>query len=191
MNNNLLIIGAGMYGVVAKEIAQSMKCFDTISFIDDRSRVASDGVEVIGTTSELATLIDSYHNIAVAIGTPEARLGLLQRLEKDFPGSIVTLISPMAYVAPSAQIGKGCIIEPMAVVHTACTLGIGCLISAGAVVNHASVCCDGVHVDCNATVPGYMTIPAKTKVACGTVYKNVTHTPTPTDGLEYTFESGV
>ena len=32
---NLLIIGAGQYGVVAKEIAESMKCFEKIDFVDD------------------------------------------------------------------------------------------------------------------------------------------------------------
>ena len=32
---NLLIIGAGQYGMVAKEIAESMKCFEKIDFVDD------------------------------------------------------------------------------------------------------------------------------------------------------------
>ena len=32
---NLLILGAGQYGVLAKEIAESMGCFATIAFLDD------------------------------------------------------------------------------------------------------------------------------------------------------------
>ena len=38
MNRDLLIIGAGQYGMVAKEIAESMRCFDKIDFLDDKSR---------------------------------------------------------------------------------------------------------------------------------------------------------
>lgn len=35
MGNNLLIVGAGIYALVAKEIAESMGGFDKIDFIDD------------------------------------------------------------------------------------------------------------------------------------------------------------
>ena len=38
---NLLIIGAGQYGMVAKEIAESMKCFEKIDFVDDVCRKSS------------------------------------------------------------------------------------------------------------------------------------------------------
>jgi UDP-3-O-[3-hydroxymyristoyl] glucosamine N-acyltransferase len=74
-------------------------------------------------------------------------------------------------VSPSAQIGKGCIIEPMATVHTGCVLGRGCLVSPGAVINHCAKLCDGVHVDCNATVAGYTLVPTGTKVCSGEVYR--------------------
>ncbi len=39
-NRHLLIIGAGQYGMVAKEIAESMGCFDRIDFVDDVSDTA-------------------------------------------------------------------------------------------------------------------------------------------------------
>ncbi len=32
---NLLIIGAGQYGMVAKEISDAMNCFGRIDFLDD------------------------------------------------------------------------------------------------------------------------------------------------------------
>ena len=34
-NKNLLILGAGQYGVMAKEIAEAMGAFDRIAFLDD------------------------------------------------------------------------------------------------------------------------------------------------------------
>ena len=95
--------------------------------------------------------------------------------------------------------------------HTGCVIAIGCFVSAGAVVNYASMCCDGVHIDCNATVADSTMIPAGMKIRCGEVYdrKNVEindlffdaevwakslneikhpHTPTPINGKTYNFE---
>ncbi len=174
MNNNLLIIGAGIYGLVAKEIAASMKCFGKIAFADDNKKETADGTPVIGTTADIDDLVCEYNNVIVAVGNSEVRLTLIRKLEEETPCRIVTLVSPQAYVAPSAQIMKGSIVEPMAVIHTGVVIAVGCIISAGAVINHASMCCDGVHVDCNATVAGCTLVPAGTKVCSGEVFQKDT-----------------
>lgn len=172
MNKNLLIVGAGVYAVVASEIATDMGCFDKIDFIDDKRTETPNGIAVVGTTKDLDKLAIQYSNIIVAIGNPEVRLSILKRIREETPYRIVSLISPQAYVSPSAQIQYGCIIEPMAVVHTGCVLAEGCIVSAGAVINHVSMCGTGVHVDCNATVRGHTLVPAGIKIECGEVYDN-------------------
>ena len=171
MNNNLLIIGAGIYGLLAKEIAQSMGCFGKIDFIDDSAAAAFDGTPVKGSFGEIGKFFGEYENIVVAIGNPSVRARFIEEIVQNTSYRLATLISPLAYVAPSAKIMDGCIIEPMAVVHTCCELSRGCIVSAGAVINHAARCEACVHVDCNATVPGYCSLPEGTKVLCGTVYK--------------------
>lgn len=192
MIQNLLIIGAGIYSLVAKEIAESMGCFLRIDFVDDGAKETPDGTPVIGTTKDLAALSKHYANVVVAIGNPEVRQKLIRFIEDETLLRLVTLVSPKAYVSPSAQIGKGCIIEPMAVVHTGCVLGKGCLICAGAVVNHAAMCGDCIQVDCNATVAGNTVVPGGIKVASGTVYEKKTpHGPVSVDGLKYRFEDGM
>ncbi len=205
MNKNLLIIGAGIYGVVTKEIAESMGRFEKIDFADDSAKATPNGIKVIGTTNDIENLVCEYHNIVVAIGNPDVRLRLIRKFVETLPCRIVTLVSPRAFVSPSAQIGMGCIIEPMAVIHTGAVISVGCIISSGAVVNHASMCCDGVHVDCNATVAGNTIVPAGTKVQSGTMFSKDTvsagdlfiekdiskRCPLPIDGMEYTFEDGV
>ena len=211
MNKNLLIVGAGTYGVVASEIAADMGCFEKIDFVDDERKTTPNGLEVVGTTQDIDELAIQYSNIIVAIGNPEVRLSLLNRIKEETPYRVVSLVSPKAYVSPSAQIMSGCIIEPMAVVHTGCVIAVGCFVSAGAVVNYASMCCDGVHVDCNATVAETTLVPAGTKVKCSEVYDrktvdvndlffnpdewakklnemNIAHTPTPIDGKTYSFD---
>lgn len=192
MIQNLLIIGAGIYGLVAKEIAESMGCFLRIDFVDDGVKETPDGTPVVGKTQNLAALSKRYANVVVAIGNSEVRQKLIRFIEEETLLRLVTLISPKAYVSPSAQIGEGCIVEPMAVVHTGSVLGKGCLICAGAVVNHASFCGNCVQVDCNATVAGNTAVPSGIKVASGTVYQNKKpHGPIPVDGQEYSFEDGM
>ena len=171
MNKNLLIVGAGIYGMVAKEIAESMGCFEKIAFIDDNAKALSNGIEVIGKVSDIGCLASDYYNVVIAIGNPEVRLKLMRSIDENISCQIISLISPRAYVSPSAQIEKGCIIEPMAVIQSHCKLEMGCIVSAGAVVNHTSTCCAGVHLDCNATVEGDCVVPAGTKVCSGEVYK--------------------
>lgn len=48
MSRKLLILGAGQYGQLAREVAMSMNCYDGISFLDDASG------EAIGKTEEYA-----------------------------------------------------------------------------------------------------------------------------------------
>ncbi len=167
----MLIIGGGVYGLVAKEIAESMNCFEKIAFVDDNAITTPNGIEVIGKTDDVKKLSLIYGNAIIAIGAPQVRLTLLRKIEEQTNCKIVTLVSPRAYVSPTARIEKGCIIEPMSVIHTGATLLTGCIVSAGAVVNHASVCHEGVHVDCNATVLGGAQVPSATKIHGGEVFR--------------------
>lgn len=173
MNGNLLIVGAGSYALVAAEIAANMGCFEKISFVDDVAKTLKNGMPVAGTTRDIKELAEEYGYVIVAIGNPEVRLSFLDKIDKETTCQIPSLVSPRAYISPSAKVMRGCIIEPMAVVQSGSVIEEGCIISAGAVVNHESTCCRGVHVDCNGAVEAYASVPAKTKIPCGEVYSNV------------------
>ncbi len=169
MKGGLLIVGAGIYGVLTKEIAESLGNFDKIAFVDDMAKTAPDGQSVLCTFSEIEKYSNEYKYVVVAIGNGKVRGEYLERIEKDTSLEIVSIVSDRAYVSKSAEISKGCIIEPMATIHTGCIINTGCIISAGAVVNHLAVCEKCSHIDCNATVSGYVTVPEFTKVKSGQV----------------------
>ena len=155
---NLLIIGAGQYGMVAKEIAIELGYKD-VAFLDDNSSLA------IGKISD----VDKFDgDVIIAIGNSYVRETQINHLLSF--NRLVTLISPHAYVSPSAKINSGCIIEPMAVVHTGAKIGNGCIISAGAVVNHGCVLEDFCHIDCNATVMKSAVVPKGTKIESNTSF---------------------
>lgn len=136
----LLILGAGQYGMVAKEIAESMEVFSEITFLDDNITGA------IGKLNDFGKFKNDYNVAILAIGGTVLCLELLNALER-FGYKIPILIHKNAYVSPSAVIGKGSFIEPMAVVHIDVTIGTGCIISAGTIVNHNAVIGDGCHLN--------------------------------------------
>lgn len=164
MRRNLLILGAGQYGRVARETAQAMGSFEKIEFLDDNSLIA------IGQLEDYIDLLQSYDSAFVAMGNPQLRMYWLDKLERagfDLPA----LVHPKAYVSPSAKLGKGIIVEPMAVVNSEAVIETGGLLCAGCVVNHNAHVLPGCQVDCNAVVSSNAVLPEGTKVASGTVYE--------------------
>ena len=159
--NNLLIIGAGQYGMLVKELAGSLG-YEKIDFLDDNSGKA------VGKTADIAKFKDEYKNAVVAIGNADIRLKMISELEitgYDIP----ILVHEKAYVSPSAVIGNGSIIEPLTVIHTDVRIGTGCLISAGAVINHNSIIEDCCHIDCGTVVGARAIIKAKTNTKYGEI----------------------
>lgn len=157
----ILIIGAGEYGQLVKELAEDCG-YEKIAFLDDNSPLT------IGTVSEAEKWNGTYKEFIVAIGNSMVREKIIKTLESTF--ELATLIHPSAYISKSAVIEKGCIIEPGSVVHTAVKLGKACIINAGAVINHNSTVMEYSQVDCNAVVGARACVPKGTKVMSGMVW---------------------
>lgn len=164
MDNNLLILGAGMYGCVVKETAMAMGIFDKISFVDDNCTRE----DVVGTTDMLGELSCKYRYCIVAIGNLTVRRELFS-LISELGYEIPTLVHPQAYLSLSAKIGRGTVIEPMAVVHSNANVGNGCLICAGSIVNHNADIGDFCQIDCNAVIGAAASVPARTKIMYGEI----------------------
>lgn len=163
MKGDLLIIGAGQYGAVAKEIAEDMQCFHKIDFLDDNSKLA------IGKISQLEDFADNYKFAFVAIGNSRFRMKCLEKLQKA--GFILaTLIHPEAHVSTSTKVGAGSIIEPFATVQANCEIGKGVLICSGAVIKHNCVVGDGCYIDCNSTVAASSIVPKLTKLEINSIF---------------------
>lgn len=166
-NNNLLVIGAGQYGMVAKEIAESMGKFGRIDFLDDHNPVA------VGKTSEFteARFRENYRYAIVAVGDPRFRIENILKL-KSCGYDVPCLRHERAYVSESATIDSGCIIEPNATVSTDAVVKMGCIISAGAVLNHNCIVNEGCHINCNSVVGSGVVVKAGTKSGYSNVLEN-------------------
>lgn len=159
LNNqkSLLIIGAGQYGRLVKEIAEQIG-YKKIDFLDDNSDLS------IGKIKDLEYLQKNYTECICTIGNNKTRKEISERIENK-----ATIISPNAIVFKSAKIGKGCVIEAGAVISSDAVVEDGCLICAGSVINHESKVNKYCQVDCNSVVKGI--VPKMTKVEACSLWK--------------------
>lgn len=164
MDKQLLILGAGGYGKLVREVAQAMGVFCEIGFLDDGNPIA------LGKLADYECFRQQYRCAFVAMGDPGLRLQWLERLEKA-GYELPVLIHPQACVSPSAVLERGSIVEAMAVVNTEAVVEKGGLLCAGCVVNHNARVQAGCQIDCNAVVASYAVVPRGTKVPSGTVFE--------------------
>lgn len=153
-----MIVGAGGYGQVVKEIADSE--YHNIDFLDDNHP------EAVGRIDALERIQNRYDGVIVAIGNPTIRNRVFQLIEKP-----VTVIHPRAVVSESAKIGPGCVIEANCVINPNAVIKEASFICAGAVVNHDAVVNGFCQIDCNAVVESNATVPEGTKVESCTVFR--------------------
>ena len=178
-NKNLLILGVGQYGQVAKEIAEQSEMFETVALLDD----LSDGVSYKNKITEY-----SFAFVAVADMTERLRLtGILE----DCGYTVVTLISSKSYISKTAKVGKGVMIEGFAVVNSGAVINDCCYIGANATVNCGSEIGEGSTVCCGATVVDNTYVQPKTEIKHGqTCYGDKLAKKTP-EVNDYCFEDGM
>ena len=150
----LIIIGAGGYGLLVRELAVS-KGYENIIFLDDNSKLAS------GKISDVQRFAD-YENFVIAIGNPTVRKKLAMEIEKILKP--VNIIANTAVISASADIGHGCIVEHNVVVNSNAKIKDYVIVNAGAVVNHDASVGEFCQIDCNAVVASGKNVECMYKV---------------------------
>lgn len=181
MNKNLLIIGEGQLGQIAKETAETMNYFNKIDFLDDYNENA------VGMLSDYERLSVNYSYAFVAIEDTALRLKWIQMLEESCY-IIAVLVHSTAAVSSSAQIHKGSIVGAHAIINTASIIAIGCILSVGVIVDHDSFIGDGCFLDCGTIIKSNSILFSGTSVDCGTVSKGNVFVRCPDI---YSFDIGV
>ncbi|MDD3360189.1 MAG: hypothetical protein PHW34_00775 [Hespellia sp.] len=162
---SLLIIGAGQYGQLVKELAEAMG-YQKIDFLDDSA------IDAVGNLQDVTVMQEEYDGCIVAIGNSEIKKRMYQNIKNP-----VTLIHPSTVISNSAVIEAGCVIEANAVIHTAAAIEIGTFICSGVVVNHNSIVKSFSQIDCNAVVAAGTIVPEGTKVLPCTVWNKKPQMP--------------
>ncbi len=167
MSRKVAILGGvGNATVVAAAIEHARRMgatdLEVAGFLNDREPIGKtlDLFPVIGRVEDARRLLDEgywFINTILRIDGNRERIAMFEAL--DLPDDrLATFVHPMAYVAPSVQLGPGCIIMPNVSMSPATRLGRGCLMMAGAMMGHDNVVGDFCHIAAQAAVGSYLRI---------------------------------
>lgn len=151
---NLLILGAGSHGHSVKEIAESLRVFQKISFLDDKVT----GEDVIGKCADALKFKEEYPCAFVAIGDNELRKKYATYL-KGCNFLIPNIISPAANISKDAKIGEGVAIMPQSTVSKA-VIGDFCILESNCLVNFGCEIGNYLHIGCGGIVTKGNKIPS-------------------------------
>ena len=126
MGRKLLIVASKRYGDYVKEIAESMCCFEEISFVDN------DREGAIGKLEDVESFYPEYNCAIAACDDGTERRQWNKKLEALY--NIPVLFHMDSTISPSANLMPGCIVEPRAVVGCGSTIGQATVIGANVVV---------------------------------------------------------
>ena len=126
MGNKLLIVASKRYGDYVKEIAETMKCFEKISFVDN------DRQDAIGRLDELSSFYPEYNCAIAACDDGEERFMWNKKLDELY--NIPVLFHKDSTISPSSSLLPGSIVEPRAVIGCQTTIGSSTVIGAGSIV---------------------------------------------------------
>lgn len=162
---NLLILGAGTHGSDIKEIAEGLRIFKKISFLDDKIERA----DVIGKCKDALKFRDEYSCAFIAIGDNKVRKKYAKFLkERNF--LMPNIISPMASVSPNAILGEGIGILPQSSVGAA-QIGDFCIVSTNGSVATDAIVNSFCHVDCGGMVLKDAVVPEGRKINAGEIIR--------------------
>ena len=198
MRKVAILGGQGNAAVVAAAIEHARRMgatdLEVAGFLNDRVPVGEkiDLFPVIGKVSDAQRLLAEgywFINTIFRIDGNRERIAMFEQL--GIPDDrLATFVHPMAYVAPSVELGPGCVILPQVAMSPGSKLGRGCIMMAGSMMGHDDEVGDfchiaahatvgsylkigkGVHIGLNATIHEYMTIGDYATLGMGAVLKH-------------------
>ena len=161
MGRKLLIVASKRYGDYVKEIAESMGCFEEISFVDN------DREGAIGKLEDVESFYPEYNCAIAACDDGTERLEWNKKLETLY--NIPVLFHMDSTISPSANLMPCCIFEPRAVVGCGSTIGQATVIGANSVVEPYCLVGDGCTLKSGTIVKSTSMVAMNTSTEQGSV----------------------
>ena len=150
----IVLIGDGGHARAVRDVIESLNGYSislggrvSVAWIVDDSREAN---------WEAVALKYPRNRYIIGVGqikTAQPRVDIYTKMQ-EYGLVSGTLISPHAYVSPSAEIWPGTVIMHGAVVNTGAHVGKHCIINTNAVVEHDAYVSDFCHISTGAIVNG-------------------------------------
>ena len=166
MRKVVILGGQGNAAVVAAAIEHARRMgatdLEVAGFLNDRTPVGEkiDLFPVIGKVADAQRFLDEgywFINTILRIDGNRERIAMFESL--NIPDErLVTFVHPMAYVAPSVELGPGCIVMPQVAMSPGTKLGKGTIVMVGATIGHDNVFGEFCHIAAQACIGSYLKI---------------------------------
>ncbi|NKD55321.1 MULTISPECIES: acetyltransferase [unclassified Haematospirillum] len=154
----LIIVGAGSLGREVAVYASQCPDFQVpVLFLDDTGARP----DIAGLSLPQPEPIEHWQpsqgdRVIVALGDPENRLSLAQRLHDLGALFAPPLVHPLAWPAPGIQPGPGCVIAPFVTIGTGASLGAHVLANTHAAIGHDARVGDGSTLGPHSVLNGWV-----------------------------------
>jgi sugar O-acyltransferase (sialic acid O-acetyltransferase NeuD family) len=169
----VVIVGAGGHGQVVVDILRAMRDAGSplaaMGYVDDAGALRGAtllGLPVKGEVDELSTI--EHDAVIVAVGNNQTRRALFERLRMRGE-RFVTAIHPAAVVAPSSQIGAGCMLCAGVIVNPGSQIGDAVILNTACSVDHHNKIADYVHIAPGVRLGGNVQVADGSMVGIGAV----------------------
>lgn len=166
MRKVAILGGLGNATVVAAAIEHARRSgatdLEVAGFLNDREEIGTllDMFPVIGRTGDAKRFLDDgywFINTILRIDGNRERIAMFESL--GIPDDrLASFVHPMAYVAPSVQLGPGTIIMPQVAMSPGTKLGKGTIMMVGATMGHDNEVGEFCHIAAQACVGSYLKI---------------------------------
>jgi len=176
LKESLVLIGGGGHCKSCIDVIESEKRFEIAGILDipeNKGQVIS-GYPIIGIDEDIPALAKKHMSFFITMGhikSPDFRIRMFTYLE-SLGVRIPVIISPLAYVSSSAQIGKGTIVMHHSLVNAEARVGVNCILNTGALIEHETIVGDHSHISTRAILNGQCSVGSRSFIGSSTVLAN-------------------
>ena len=178
MREKIVLIGGGGHCNSVIDVIEQEGKYEIFGIVDSNPELVGKeilGYRVIGTDSDLPQILPDCPNALISVGqiTPKSvRVEIFQKL-KNIGFKLPTIVSPLAYVARSAEIGEGTIVMHQALINSNVRIGKNCIINTKALIEHDAIVGDNCHIATGAILNGGTVVESDTFVGSNAVTKQL------------------
>lgn len=175
MREEIILLGGGGHCKSCIDVIEQEGRFRIVGILDLPEKVGGQilGYEIIGTDNDLISYIKKVKNYLITVGQIKSVVKRIElwKMVKEARGNLPVIISPISYVAKSANIDEGTIIMHHALINVNAKIGKNCIINSKALIEHDAVIGDDCHISTSAVINGGVVVGRRSFIGSNAIIR--------------------
>lgn len=168
----LVLIGASGHGRVCAEIAEEMRRYQDLLFLDDDRSLKSCGrYPVMGVSEDVTRFLSDDTEFFISIGNNGIRERIQERVMES-GGRMATLVHPCSTISSTASLGAGVAVMAGNVINAGARVGDGVIVNTCSSIDHDCEIGEFCHVAVGAHICGTVSVGIRSWIGAGAVISN-------------------